>query len=477
MSPSLPLMTLAQAQALIPGSTLIGDGLTPIGRVHSDSRSLQPGDLFVALRGEHFDAHDFLAQAHGAGAAAALAERGLAEAGLAGLRVSDSLQALQTLAGAWRARFTLPLIAVTGSNGKTTVTQMLAAILSEAAGDAALVTAGNLNNHIGTPLMLLRLRPQHRIAALELGMNHTGEIALLASLAAPTVGLVNNAQREHQEFMAGVQAVARENGAVIEALPADGVAVFPAHDEHSALWRGLAGARRTLSFGMGGDVWAEAAWLASHWHLSLHTPQGVVGVALQAPGAHSLHNAQAAAAAALAAGVPLVAVAAGLDKFRPVAGRSQVRALQRDDGTLLTLVDDSYNANPDSVRAAIDLLASLPAPRGLLLGDMGEVGAQGPSFHDEVGAHARLQGIELFWTVGELSIHAARAFGPSARHFAQVADLQAALPQALRCASVLVKGSRFMRMERVVQALVQSSTAGAAQAQPAASVVEAGHVA
>ncbi|MEO5697361.1 MAG: Mur ligase family protein, partial [Burkholderiaceae bacterium] len=216
------MMTLAQAQALLPGSTLVGDGATALQRVHSDTRSVQPGDLFVALRGERFDAHDFLAQARAAGAVAALAERGLDAAGLPGAEVADAGAALMQLSGAWRARFTLPLIAVTGSNGKTTVTQMIASILQAWHGEAALATRGNLNNHIGAPLTLLRLRPDHASAVIELGMNHPGEIAQLAALAAPTVALVNNAQREHQEFMASVEAVARENGAVIAALGADG---------------------------------------------------------------------------------------------------------------------------------------------------------------------------------------------------------------------------------------------------------------
>ncbi len=250
------MMTLAQAHALLPGSQLIGDAQTLIRRVHSDTRSLQPGDLFVALRGERFDAHDFLPAARDAGAVAALAERGLPEAGLPGLQVADSGAALMQLGGAWRARMRLPMIAVTGSNGKTTVTQMIAAMLRAWLGDAAFATQGNLNNHIGLPLTLLRLRQDdsrwHRAGVVELGMNHAGEIAQLAQLAAPSVALVNNAQREHQEFMAGVEAVARENGAVIASLGPSGVAVFPADDEHTPLWRELAGARRVLTFALQG---------------------------------------------------------------------------------------------------------------------------------------------------------------------------------------------------------------------------------
>jgi len=452
------MMRLAEALALLPGATLLGDAGVRVQRVHSDTRTLRPGDLFVALKGERFDAHDFLPQAQAAGAVAALAERGIAEAGLPGLQVGDSLAALQTLAAAWRARLQLPLIAVTGSNGKTTVTQMVAAILHAWLAEGALATQGNLNNHIGVPLTLLRLRQdadtRHRAAVVELGMNHPGEIALLARMAAPSVVLVNNAQREHLEFMASVEAVARENGSAIEALPPSGVAVFPADDEHAPLWHRLAGRRAVLSFALHGaaDLTAEAKWAGSHWALRLHTPAGEAPLLLRAAGLHNVKNALAAAACALAAGAPLAAIVRGLEAFEPVKGRSQLQRVEGSAGAF-TLVDDSYNANPDSVLAAIEVLAGLPGPRWLLLGDMGEVGTRGPEFHAEVGARAKARGIEHFWTAGELCAHAAAAFGPGARHFGQVEALLAALTQGPAAASVLVKGSRFMRMERVAQAL------------------------
>jgi len=451
----LSMMTLQQALAMLPGAALVGDGAVVLARVHSDSRSLRAGDLFVALRGERFDGHDYLQQARQAGAVAAIAERGLQESQLPGLLVGDSLRALQELATAWRARMTLPLIAVTGSNGKTTVTQMLAGVLRAWCGDAALATEGNLNNHIGVPLTVLRLRQHHRAAVVELGMNHPGEIALLAHIAAPTVALVNNAQREHQEFMASVDAVARENGSAIEALPASGIAVFPADDAMAAVWRAQAGARRQLTFATRGnaDVTAGAAWADDHWVLRVHSPGGDADLSLHAAGAHNVHNALAAATAALAAGAPIGAIAQGLERFRPVSGRSRLLAWLRD-GSRITLVDDSYNANPDSVRAAIDLLAGLPGPRWLVLGDMGEVGARGPEFHAEVGAYARERGIEHLWLAGALCEHAARAYGPGARHFADAPQVVAALREAPRCAAALVKGSRFMGMERVVRALV-----------------------
>ena len=457
------MMTLAQAHALLPAATLVGDGATEVLRVHSDTRSLQPGDLFVALKGERFDAHDFLASAQASGAVAAIAERGLAEAGLPGLQVADTQQALTELARAWRHRFQLPLIAVTGSNGKTTVTQMIASILRAWLGDAAFATVGNLNNHIGVPLTLLRLRQGdsawHRAGVVELGMNHPGEIAALAALTAPTVALVNNAQREHQEFMAGVEAVAHENGAAIAALGAAGVAVFPADDEHTPVWQRLAGSRHTLTFALSGpaDVSCHAEWVGDHWALLLQTPAGAITVQLQVAGWHNVKNALAAAACALAAGGPLDAIRRGLEAFAPVKGRSQVRRFERD-GRTVTLIDDSYNANPDSVRAAIEVLASLPGPRWLVLGDMGEVGDNGPAFHREVGAFAQARGIDALWTVGSASVEAAAAFA-GARHFDTMAALLAALPQAPACAAVVVKGSRFMKTEQVVAALLQAGGA------------------
>jgi UDP-N-acetylmuramoyl-tripeptide--D-alanyl-D-alanine ligase len=455
------MMNVAQLHQLLPGSRLVGDERVRLHRVNTDTRSLQPGDVFVALRGERFDAHDFLAQAQAAGASAALAERGLAAAGLPGVEVADTRLALGQWARGWRARMSLALIAVTGSNGKTTVTQMLASILRAHAGEAALATQGNFNNDIGVPLTLLRLREHHRLAVVELGMNHPGEIAGLAHMAQPTVALVNNAQREHLEFMATVQAVARENGSVISVLPEHGVAVFPADDEHTPLWRELAGARRVLTFALDteADLTAQATWQGSGWLVEARTPAGDLNFALEVAGRHNVKNALAAAACALAAQIPLAAIAQGLAQFEPVKGRSRALALRLAAAPerTLTLIDDTYNANPDSVRAAIDVLAELPGPRLLVLGDMGEVGEQGPAFHAEAGAYAQARGIDQLLCSGELMRHALPAFA-RAQHFANVEALLAAVLQQLPGpASVLVKGSRFMRMERVVQAITALS--------------------
>jgi len=465
---STTMMTLDQALAWLPGAHLFGAGSTPILRVHTDTRTLQTGDLFVALHGERFDANNMLAQAKASGAAAALchpgASGGFAQHGLPCIEVEDTLAALGLLGTAWRAQFTLPLIAVTGSNGKTTVTQMIAAILREAEPEATLATQGNYNNDIGVPLTLLRLRASHKLAVVELGMNHPGEIAKLAAMAKPTVALVNNAQREHMEFMATVEAVAQENGEVFAALPADGVAVFPADEPYCELWRGLADGRRCSTFAwdnsahIGADVSAAGTpvWEHSAWQAAANTPAGALLLTLHIAGQHNVKNALAATACALAAGVPLEAIGRGLAAFEPVKGRSRALPVAWQ-GRAITLVDDSYNANPDSVLAAIDVLAALPGPRLLVLGDMGEVGDQGPQFHTEMGLRAREVGIEYVFTLGELALHVTDSFG-TGRHFQNIAALNTAVRAMLpEVASILVKGSRFMQMPRVVE-FVQSQT-------------------
>ena len=453
-------LSLQQAMRWLRGARCVGDAQVCLDRVHTDSRSLRAGDLFVALRGEKFDGSQFIEQAKAQGAVAVLCEpQGEAQAlahGLSALVVPDARRALGELAAGWRAQFDLPLIAVTGSNGKTTVTQMVASILRAHAGEHSLSTQGNLNNDIGVPLTLLNLRAHHRIAVVELGMNHPGEIAYLARLARPTVALVNNAQREHQEHMGTVEAVAHENGAVLQALPAGGVAVYPADDSYTRVWSGLAAPRACRTFALQeADVSASVVlWTSGAWQFTLKTAEGTAPVRLHIAGRHNVKNALAAAACALSAGVDLTAVVQGLQAFEPVKGRSRALMLTLQ-GQPLSLVDDTYNANPDSVRAAIDVLAELPAPRLLVLGDMGEVGDQGPQFHAEVGAYAAERGIEAFYTLGDLCAHAAQAFG-AARHFDNMAALlDAVRAQAPKVQSIVVKGSRFMKMEQVVEALVQ----------------------
>ena len=455
------MMTLQQAKELMQAQGMMvrlhGDENIVFSRVHTDTRSLQVGDLFVALRGEYFDGHQFLSQAVHVGAHAVMAEHGIDGQKVAGLEVVDSLRALGALASGWRACHDLPVIAVTGSNGKTTTTQMIASILNAWLGEKALATQGNLNNNIGVPLSVLRLREHHQAVVFELGMNHPGEIEALAHMVKPTVALVNNAQREHLEFMATVEAVAKENGQVIEALPQSGVAVLPIDDEFVRLWKKMAHARQVVTFGLNGsaaDYTASYQWEQDAWALKVKTPQGEFECRLHCAGLHNVKNALAAVACAQQAGAPLEKIAQGVNQFKPVKGRSQVKVLNFDEKRL-TLIDDTYNANPDSVRAAIDVLASLPQPSLLILGDMGEVGSQGEAFHREIGAYAREKGIDGLWGTGDLVKEAVDAFGSEKGcYFAGVDDIAKALPgQIEHYASVVVKGSRFMKMERVVERL------------------------
>ena len=453
------MMRLAEAAAALRGRASGGDTL--FTGVSTDSRSINAGDLFVALRGERFDGHDFLKAAAAAKAAAAMVDgnyRG--EYPLPALVVDDTRRALGDLARYWRARFVPALIAVTGSNGKTTVKEMLAAILRREAarnalGEAAvLATRGNLNNDIGLPLTVLGLRHAHRWCAIELGMNHRGEIGYLAGIARPTVALVNNAQREHLEFMRSVDEVAAENASVYDALPEDGVAVINADDAHAPLFRERAGKRRSVEFGLGGGAVSGRYRLERlSSEIRLTTPAGEADTTLAIPGLHNVRNALAAAACAFAAGIEAKTIAEGLSAFRPYAGRLQVK---RSAAGGATVIDDSYNANPDSVRAAIDVLAACPAPTALVLGDMGEVGEHGPQFHREVGAYARAKGVSQLLALGEATRHAVEAFGEGARHFDSIDDLLS----NLKGKTVLVKGSRFMKMERVVAALTGSAEGG-----------------
>jgi UDP-N-acetylmuramoyl-tripeptide--D-alanyl-D-alanine ligase len=448
------MMTLADAALLVAGRA--SGASARFSGVSTDSRALKGGELFVALRGERFDGHDFLAAAASRGAAGGLVDRRYqGPYPLPVVIVEDTKRALGDLARHWRARFAPVLVALTGSNGKTTVKEMIAAILRSHAGEqAVLATAGNLNNDIGVPLTLLRLRASHRWGAVELGMNHPGEIRYLAAIAAPTIALVNNAQREHLEFMQSVEDVAAENASVYDALQPDGTAVVNADDAHAGYFRMRAGARRIVDFGLGSAaVGARYGLKGLSSELRLRTPEGEADATLAIPGLHNVRNALAAAACAHAAGIGVRAIAAGLSAFRPYTGRLQVKQAQKG----FTVIDDSYNANPDSVRAAIDVLASCPEPRVLVLGDMGEVGPEGPAFHREVGAYARERGVSRLLALGDASRHAVEAFGSGGEHFA---DVESLVP-AIRDGTVLVKGSRFMKMERVVAALTGLSAQGA----------------
>ena len=451
--------SLAGLQPWISNAVMTADAV--FDGVSTDSRQVAAGTLFVALRGERFDAHDFLHEVVAKGVAAIVAERIPEGLAVPALMVPDTRVALGEMAAFWRRRFTLPVIGVTGSNGKTTVKEMIAAILAAAFGnEQCLATRGNLNNEIGVPLTVFRLNEGYKAAVVELGMNHPGEIAVLAAMAQPTVALVNNAQREHQEFMESVEAVARENGAVIRALQEGGVAVFPADDAYTPLWRAFAaeaGGRKVLTFGLSDEADVSCTYQSGDFgsELSVRAPVAAFNARIAAAGVHNVRNALAAAACTLAIGVPAEAIVRGLASFAPVNGRLQRK--QAACGALV--IDDTYNANPDSVRAAIDVLAGANGQRVLVLGDMGEVGNEGPEFHEEIGAYARERGIDRLLLLGELSSHAQAAFGEGARHFADIALLNAEVDAAVSSGTtVLVKGSRFMKMERVVQHLVSQES-------------------
>jgi UDP-N-acetylmuramoyl-tripeptide--D-alanyl-D-alanine ligase len=452
------MMTLAEAQALLARHEARAFGDTRFTAVGTDSRAIVPGQLFVALRGERFDGHDFVDAALDAGAAAVLVDQRWDSAhphsSTVRLVVDDTRLALGTLAAGWRARFDIPLLGITGSNGKTTVKDMCAAVMRAWAGSdaAVLATQGNLNNDIGLPLTLLGLRAQHRAAVIEMGMNHPGEIACLTRLARPTVALVNNAQRAHLEGMGTLTGVAEEKGRIYEGLGPDGVAVINADDAHVGLWRQLNTGRKLMSFALEApaDVRGRCTVQGLGTKLELVTPVGVVNCLLKVPGLHNARNAAAAAAACLAAGVRLDAVVAGLEAYTGTRARLQQR---RGPGGSLIL-DDTYNANPDSVRAGIDVLAQMPGHTFLVLGDMGEVGECSAQLHDEIGGYAKSCGIDGLFALGEASAVAVHNFGEGATHFTSVEALVAALAHRLEGqATVLVKGSRFMRMERVADAL------------------------
>ncbi len=438
--------------AQVVGGRLVGKDIALSG-ASTDTRAIDAGQLFVALRGDRFDAHDFLAQAAEAGAAAFIvADAAKLPADASAVVVDDTRLALGRLAAAWRACFSLPVIAVTGSNGKTTTKEMIAAILKAAFGAAVLSTRGNLNNDIGLPLTLLGLRASHRAAVIEMGMNHPGEIAYLAPIGAPSVALVTNAQRAHLEGMGDMDEVAREKGSIFSGLSAAGVAVINADDAYAARWRTMAAPHQVRSFAIdhAADVLGRVHQHGLETELALTAPEGEASIRLHVPGRHNARNAVAAAAACLAAGVPMAAVVEGLEGFNGVKGRLQRRAGKNG----AEILDDTYNANPDSVRAGIDVLASTIGRKLLVLGDMGEIGEASGQYHDEIGGYAKSQGVDRLFALGDAAQQAVRNFGEGARHYCNIDKLISAVDKELGPeTTVLVKGSRFMKMERVADAL------------------------
>ena len=434
------------------GGRLIGADQALRG-VSTDTRAIAAGQLFIALRGERFDAHDFLDQAAAAGATAMLvADADKLPEGISAVLVDDTRLALGRLAAAWRAGFDLPVIAVTGSNGKTTTKEMIAAILKAEFGSEVLATRGNFNNDIGLPLTLLGLNATHRAAVIEMGMNHPGEIAYLAPIGAPTVAVVTNAQRAHLEGMGDLDEVAREKGSIFGGLAAKGIAVINADEAYVSLWRGMAGTHAIRSYAIdhAADVRGKVRQRGLEIDIELQAPEGQATIKLCIPGRHNACNAVAAAAACLAAGLPMTAVVAGLEAFAGVKGRLQ----RRSGKSGAEILDDTYNANPDSVRAGIDVLAATIGRKLLVLGDMGEIGEASGQYHDEIGGYAKSQGIDRLFALGDAAQLAVRNFGEGARHFCNVDKLIAAVDKELGPeTTVLVKGSRFMKMERVADAL------------------------
>ena len=416
----------------------------------TDSRRVTPGSVFVALRGERFDAHDFLSAVREAGAVAVVDERET-PVDMPQLVVPDTRWAYMLLAAQRRRRFDGPVLAVVGSNGKTTTTQMLAAILKEAFGDAFWATKGNFNNELGVSHTLLSMKAGDRMGLVEAGMNHPGEMAQLADMVRPDVVLVTNAQREHQEFLATVEATAYENGFMIAGAAKGARVAVPADDACAGIWEAMcvAAKKEAWLYTIRPDGRGVVRGSYASGVLTLETPAGTCRIALRIQGEHNVHNATGAACAAVAAGVPLEAVQRGLEAFEALPGRGA-----RTTFGAFTLIDDAYNANPDSVRASMRMTAEAPGPRIFVLGAMGEIGAQSARFHREMGEWARSCGLDELWTVGEEPRLAAEAFGKGARTFSDCGELLAKLQEILPAAGTLtVKASHSAGLERVVRAI------------------------
>lgn len=451
--------------AQVTGGRLVGASMPFVG-VSTDSRSLPRDALFVALKGPNFDGHEYASAALQRGAVGALVERELPIA-MPQVVVGDSLQALSTFAQAWRREFNIPVIGITGSNGKTTTKEMIGAILAQpsSALGPCLVTQGNLNNHIGVPLTLMRLNPGHRSAVIEMGANHQGEIASLSALAEPAIGIVTNAGAAHLEGFGGIDGVARGKGELFRSLAPSGTAIVNADDDFADFWRETAKSQRVLTFGLSqaADFWArgvrtQMSTAGFRFEFDLVTPTGSQPCTLALAGLHNLRNSLGAAAAAYAAGATLEDIANGLASVRAVGGR--LNLLPAMHGAFL--LDDSYNANPSSLRAGIDTLQSLPGEHWLVLGDMLELGEGGDALHAEMGAYARAAGVNRLFAVGPRASFAAEAFGAGAEWFGGVEALITRVQGILQSnVTVLIKGSRANRLERVAAAIGTTAAAAA----------------
>lgn len=447
------MMRLSEAGIATHGIVIGNDvEFTSVG---TDSRAITKGQLFVALKGENFDGHDYVAQSLSQGASAALIEN---DENAPAVKVKDARLALGDLARYWRKRINVPVVAITGSNGKTTVKEMLAAILKVAAGDDSkvLATQGNLNNDIGMPLTLLRADSHHSYVVLEMGMNHRGELSYLTHIAKPNVALVNNAGLAHVGELGSVEAIAQAKGEIFQGLTLDGTAIINADDVYSDLWKSLASKYQQMTFGLEAtaDVTATYKLNGASSDVKLKAPNGEVEFTLPASGLHNVRNALAASTAAIALNVSLQNIAEGLSGFSGAKGRLQQKLGQFD----AQVIDDTYNANPVSMKAAIDVLSAREGKRFMVMGDMGELGADAALMHAEIGSYAKQAGIDALFVLGELSQEAAQAFGSGAQHFENAESLSDALLNHMdKLTTVLVKGSRFMRMERVVEKITKNS--------------------
>lgn len=452
------MMMLSKAAQVLGGKLLGRD--VEFSAVSTDSRAISAGDLFIALQGDKFDGSQFVALSAGKGAVAALVNADSYQGEAVAcplLLVEDTRLALGKLSGYWRDQFAIPVVAVTGSNGKTTVKEMLTAILREAVGNdfAVLATQGNFNNDIGMPLTLLKLRAQHRYAVVEMGMNHAGEIDYLTRLARPDVAIINNAGSAHIANLGSLQAIAQTKGEIFAGLSKEGVAIINADENFAPMWRELAGGHKIIEFGVEANAAIKAVFDIIDYNqlLKVKTPLGGFSANLHVPGMHNVRNALAATAAAVALNILPEVIAAGLEKFSGVAGRLQRKAALHG----ATLIDDSYNANPASLRAAIMVLVQATGKKILVLGDMGELGMNAAKLHAEMGAEARVLGVNKIFALGELTAFSVKEFGAGARHFQNIEDLLEALqPELEKDTTVLVKGSRFMKMERVVKEITIS---------------------
>ena len=432
--------------------------------VSTDTRSLGPGQLFFALRGDRYDASDFIADAAERGAAGAVVEQ-LAEVELSQIEVDDSRLALGALARAWRAHFDIPVIGITGSNGKTTVKELTASIMRAVfagqGNDAVLSTQGNLNNDIGLPLTLLRLRDFHQAAVVEMGANHPGEISMLADIAQNNIAVITNAARAHLEGFGSLEEVARTKGGILDPLTESGVAVLNRDDRFFNDWVKRIGSASLSSFGTTPEadfhydnLRVNAA--GTGFSFRMLTPQGEIDISLPLAGKHNVLNALAAAAAAMAAGAAAEHVQAGLANSANVPGR--LRAFSCSSGAVI--YDDSYNANPDSVAAAIAFLEELPGEPWLVLGDMGELGPDAAALHRGMGERARDAGIRKLFCTGEMSRETVSGFGQGAHWFATLDQLSdALLPELKSGRNVLIKGSRFMGLDRLVRQIEEPGSA------------------